>query len=121
MSKSIRLGRGKDARIFSRRTGRWSISNGGFDGYYRHEIGHAVHHGMLGTSSESQWSNMYWDRSLDWWKKNVSEYSTTNHREGFAECFSLYTDPLYGSSKQWKLPKVIEKFFDGILKKEGVF
>ncbi len=120
LSKSIWLGRGKDARIFSPRIGRWNISNGGFDGYYRHEIGHAIHRSMRGSSLEGRWANMYWDQPSNWWETKVSSYASTGHKEGFAECFSLYTDPLYGTRESWRLPKIIEEFFDDVFKKEGV-
>jgi hypothetical protein len=64
-----------------------------------------------------------WDKL---WKKlgeedffeKISEYAGDSPLEAFAECFSIFTDPIYGKVKK-RLPKVIEEYFEELL--QGLF
>jgi len=89
----------------------------------RHELGHHFervvmmdHEGPL-QHIRSKFIDVWEKLGKDnYFKKKVSGYSGTNLHEAFAESFSAYTSPLYGTPKKLKLPKEIENIFNHLLK-----
>ena len=77
---------------------------------YRHEMGHVVDRQYLLTSGGQV------DKAVLKELMKLSQYAKTNAHEAFAEGFSYYTSPLYGT-KYRRLSKEAEKFFDDVVKK----
>lgn len=89
-------------------------------GLVRHELGHPFYTTAFvdADTGVGKVVRRLWIRHCDsvgideaWFKKNVSIYAGTNLEEAFAECFSLWLHPKYGTGKIPKLPSVVEKFF----------
>ena len=104
-------------------------------GTSRHEYGHFVQDiakmggdktlrsevqgGLFDATRNREWKKLYDKKGRKWWRENVSIYSAKNMDEGFAECFSAWTSPLYGktqyygelSSAAQTLPHEIETLF----------
>ena len=77
---------------------------------WRHELGHHIQSTVVQDKAlDGRWSDMYVKHSSTWWEKKVSRYSATNHREGFAEAFAVYTSPLYDHAHP-ALPREIHNF-----------
>jgi hypothetical protein len=97
---SLRIG-GRDAFVVS-------------TDYYstlRHELAHHFQKSME-LSRKRKWLELWADSGKkNYFQKKVSFYSGTDSGEAFAEAFSAYTSPLYGTSKTRLLPKQIEAFF----------
>lgn len=86
----------------------------------RHEYGHHLQRQLLTEEELLDFSKIYKNHDVKWWEKKVSEYASTNTTEAFAECFSAYTSPLYGTAKNRFLPKEIEDYFAKIFGKTQV-
>jgi len=80
----------------------------------RHEYGHHIHKGLLG-GKRARWFKIYNDRKKSKTWGAISNYASTNMHEAFAESFSAYTSPLYGTTKRRVLPKEIEDFMKDLL------
>lgn len=86
------------------------------DGYIRsqsrHEIAHVIEYrGNL--FKDGRW--FFIIRNIDV-KRSISLYATESPREAFAEAFSMYTSPLYGT-KIKRLPKSVEDYLNSIKRK----
>jgi SPP1 gp7 family putative phage head morphogenesis protein len=93
----------------------------------RHEWGHYFHLRSRGFAGYSRWNKLYENLNpfakkpsmrFDWGKR-ISNYSSTNMKEGFAESFSAYTHPKYGQAGYPRLPRRVEVYFDKIMKAEA--
>jgi len=88
-----------------------------FYGVYRHELGHHVHANLMWADAKysvtrrSEWENLW---EIYGHRDYVSNYSKTNSKEFFAECFTAYTHPNY-KSEQIKLPTEIHNYFKEVL------
>jgi hypothetical protein len=91
---------------------------GGFKDTFRHELGHAVHK-SIPVKSKEKWSIIYSSLESRMYgtyvmRDRVSTYAATNIKEGFAESFSAYTNPMYGKNQR-RLPKPVEDYFKDLL------
>jgi hypothetical protein len=99
------------------------FAESGIFGDFRHEFGHHVQIQMGKVGKAMKKLDRKWDKL---WKKlgeedffeKISEYAGDSPLEAFAECFSIFTDPIYGKVKK-RLPKVIEEYFEELL--QGLF
>lgn len=81
----------------------------------RHEYGHHFHN-KSSREIKDKWLKLWSDEGgADLIKNNVSKYAAANNREGFAESFTTFTSPLYGTTEKLRLPKKVEDFFKEIL------
>jgi len=84
----------------------YSAGTGGLD-TIRHEFGHYVFENIMPKGAVTEWKKI---ASKDI-RKVISKYAATNIDEGFAEAFSVWSHPSYGTAGI-KLPVKIEEFFD---------
>ncbi|HOV86614.1 MAG TPA: hypothetical protein PLM79_09645 [Syntrophobacteraceae bacterium] len=96
-------------------------------GTTRHEFGHMVHDFLPKELSE-EWDSVYESVGGELTESkgrmssespvsvSISKYATVNQKEGFAEAFSVFTDPNYGRGEDKRLPNAVESFFEKILK-----
>jgi hypothetical protein len=78
-----------------------------FKSVFRHEYGHHIHRNVLTQKSQLMVESAYNIQMLVDSKSissTVSRYASTNSGEMFAEIFSAYTSPLYGTSPATTLP-----------------
>lgn len=75
----------------------------------RHEIGHVIEY-QNNIFKDGRWFEIL--NQIDV-KKEITEYASTNPREAFAEAFSMYTSPYYGT-KIRRLPKIIEDYIESL-------
>lgn len=75
----------------------------------RHEIAHLIEHRKF------LFVNNKWFRILLEIDEStaISEYAATNPWEAFAEAFTIYTSPLYGT-KLKRLPKAVEEYLESL-------
>jgi hypothetical protein len=98
-----------------------------YESVLRHELGHHTYNALLDRKDVVTWSKFYSEKKRAkikgekiYWSSNISWYSSTNEREGFSECFSLYTSPLYDTKKEYKLPKEIEDIMEKVIGKRKI-
>ena len=82
----------------------------------RHEVGHHAHL-SLSREQRREWTDLFESRSKSWWSKNVSTYSSTNDMEAFAESFTAYMSPEYGTVKAKTLPRMVENMLEKLIGK----
>ena len=78
----------------------------------RHEFGHGVYKEILAKNEIGAWKQIWIDNGSDYFKANVSKYAGTNPSEAFAESFSAWTHPRYGTEGVKRLPSDIEEFLE---------
>jgi SPP1 gp7 family putative phage head morphogenesis protein len=88
---------------------------------FRHEFGHSMHslairEQISNPKIKKSWLDIWESHDKKWWGKKISTYAATDGSECFAECFTVYTNPMYGKTAKYKLPKDVEKWFDAVFK-----
>jgi hypothetical protein len=85
----------------------------------RHEFAHIldIKQNITQRGFTSDWSKVTTKIAKEhkFFSKNISDYAGKNGREYFAEAFSHYTSPLYGTKEVSKFPKELEDFLETIL------
>jgi len=98
-----------------------------FASTFRHEYGHHLHVSGIKPSDKKRWDQFfekgyygkYKGQEIVDFYSDVSQYSVTNNREGFAETFSAITSPKYDwkgeYGTKYRLPKALEDFMISII------
>lgn len=88
----------------------------GFTDTFRHELGHGLYD-SLPTKHQKGWEKLHNDLGgSNYFKRAVSVYSGTNSGEAFAESFSAWSHPGYGTSTRGgsELPAAVETYFNEV-------
>ena len=115
ISKTLGMAQCRRARTGLLRFGKamHTVSAGGFDSVWRHEIGHGVRQ-SLSEGLRRAWGDIFERNPASWWTNNISRYSAKSESEAFSECLAAYTHAEYKVST--RLPAFIEEFFDEVMK-----
>ncbi|MDD5053430.1 MAG: phage minor head protein [Sulfuricurvum sp.] len=95
--------------------GRLSLA-GDIGSVARHEFAHHIYSKSLTAIEQSEWGDLFEAR---YYWSNVSKYSVVNMKEAFAESFTAYTSPLYGTAENRILPEEVEEYFARVFGKVG--
>lgn len=98
--------------------GQWSSSvSEGWMGTFRHELGHHIHLNNLSRELRGDWGRLWRAFTNKERASLVTQYGATNEKEFFAEAFTIYTRPDYGSVPGQRLPASIEGFMERVFGK----
>lgn len=91
---------------------------------FRHEYGHHIWYkartyltdeaSTAFNIAKNEFQTYFWNNK-QLIKKQVSEYASSSVEEFFAECFSAYTSPKYGTTQALRLPDEIEELIRAII------
>ena len=98
--------------------GKWNTCEG-TESTIRHEFGHAIYNQVKHQHQlVAIWESIYNSKSRKEWQDTISEYASALSAELFAESFSLWSHPDYGTVKpNRKLPSEIENFIEHVVSK----